>query len=203
MTKILLVVEGEADVLAAPLLVRRVLHEVIKQFGWEVFTQRRKDIEHLRSRDWYNFNRYLKAAYNEGAPILWMLDADDGCPVDLARQFYSMAAATPVRQPLAFAFWHREYETMFLHSPSAIQSKYALDKCPAPPVPPEKCRGAKEWISKQLPAGLTYKERVDQPALSSVVDLSLLRANYKSYAHFERCILWLTSQLSPAVYPTP
>ncbi len=201
MKRILLVVEGDGEVQAAPILARRVLHELHNGYEWDFDLHKRKDIAHLQANEWSNLRRYLAAAFNENMPILWMLDCDDGCPVDHARQFYSQVRNVELRQPLAFVFWVREYEAMFLYDRETLANKLDVRKFSDIPEKPEVRRDVKGWISAQLPSGRTYKPMVDQAALSASVDLKKLSKGYHSFRHFERALLWLTHQQIPSLYP--
>lgn len=202
MKKILLVVEGDGEVQAGAILVRRVLHELHGLFEWDVETQRRRDYSHLRANNWANFRRYLSSAFHEKAPILWMLDCDDNCAVEVVKELSQEATNIGVRTPLAFALWVREYETMFLHDLDSVRERFRLSKIEQLPRDPESKRGAKEWLNSQMPRGQIYKERIDQSSLSAVVDLQRLQANYKSFQHFERALLWLADRTEPGIYPT-
>lgn len=200
MKKLLLVVEGESDVSAAPHLMRRVLSDVCGRYDCQVETHRRKDIAHLRANDWANLKRYLLAAFLEEMPVLWMLDCDDGCAVTIVGEMYRQAALVGVRQPLVFCLWVREYETMFLYDPRNVAKKLGIPEFVSPQVPEQK-RGAKELLSAAMPRGHAYKERFDQLPLTAVLDLDRLRNNYRSYRHFENAVKWLVDQSEPSLYP--
>lgn len=200
MPRILLIVEGEGEVAAAPILARRVLGELYGVYGWEFDVQRRKDIEHLRARGWEHFRRYLAAAYYEELPILWMLDCDDGCVIDYLKAIYEQVPTVGIRQPLAFCFWVREYETMFLYDPDHVREKLGIDQLNVP-SPPESKRSAKEHISAQMPPDRSYSPRIEQPALTAILSLQDVREKYHSFRHFEKALNWLIQQQGPGLYP--
>jgi hypothetical protein len=199
-SRILLVVEGEGEVSAAPILARRVLGELYGIYEWDFEVQRRKDIEHLRARGWEHFKRYLAAAFHEKLPILWMLDCDDGCAIEHLKELYEQARAVGVRQPLAFCFWVREYETMFLYDSEGVGRKLEIDQLSVP-NPPESKRSAKEHIDAQMPADRSYSPRIEQPALTAILSLQKVRERYRSFQHFENALNWLIQQSDPGLYP--
>jgi hypothetical protein len=199
MQKLLLIVEGEGDASAAPILVRRVMAELFGVYDLLIEVQRRRDINHLRANDWAHFKRYVQAAFYEGCPILWLLDADDECPVALAGTMYQIVESIGVRQPFSVGFWVREYETMFLYDKKMLVH-FLGDKVKIDVGDPEMIRGAKEWLSSKLPRGEIYKARVDQSRLTAMVNLQALKASYRSFQHFEKVLNWLLSHNQPVVY---
>lgn len=200
MSRILLIVEGDGEVEAAPVLARRVLRELYGIYNWSFETHRRRDIAHLKANQWANFRRYLEAAFIEGVPILWMLDCDDGCVIELVREMQTQARNVSIRQPLAFCMWVKEYETMFLYDPACLRQRLAIPDFQAP-VKPDGKRGVKEPLNSQMPSGRCYKERLDQPALSAKVDLGKLQSEYRSFQHFAKSLHWLVHQNMPDLYP--
>lgn len=201
MKKILLVVEGQGDSLALPVLTRRLLHERFEIFDYAIDHQRRRDISHLKANNWAHFRRYLEAAYNEECRILWTLDADDDCAWEVAAEITRIVDAGPPRQPFAVALWVREFETLFLHDIGNTRETLELPDETDSPADPEGIRGAKGWISKQLPHGQIYKEMVDQPRLAASLDLALLENESRSFRHFANTLQWLIRQECPAAYP--
>lgn len=201
MPSILIIAEGEGDIASAPVLCRRLLGEFYGNYEWTFVTHRRGGISHLRGSSCANFKRFLQAGFMERMPILWMLDNDENiCARTLIQEFYDQAAAVGVQQPVAFALWTREYETMFLYDPEFIAAKLGIPDIDIPEEP-ESRRGVKELLNKQMPTGFGYKERINQPSLTAGVNLVKLRENYESFQHFERALLWLTKQERPELYP--
>lgn len=201
MQNILLVVEGEGEVEAARVLASRVLVERNQLYDWSFVTHRRGGITNLQASEWGNFRRFLLAAYKEDMPILWMLDNDEGvCARALIKEFYAQIYSVGIRQPLAFSLWKREYETLFLYDSENVSKKLGCAEITVL-EDPERKRGVKEFLSRQMPTGQSYKERINQPSLTTVIDLEKVHRNYSSFRHFERALLWLTNQVMPELYP--
>ena len=201
MSSMLIIVEGEGDIDAAPLLCRRILGELHGAYDWTFVTHRRGSVANLRANSCTHFKRFLQAGYKEGMPILWMLDNDENdCARSLVSEFYEHVNSVGVQQPLAFCLWTREYETMFLYDPEYVATKLVIQELIIPDSP-ENRRGAKELLSKQMPHGQGYKERVNQPSLTAGISLEKLKKNYRSFQHFERALIWLTQRVRPELYP--
>lgn len=201
MQEILLVLEGYGDVRAAPVLVRRVLGELHGIYPSTIETHRRGGLAHLRANDWAHFRRFLSTAFTERMPVLWMVDNDDGiCARTLLQEMYKHAQSVGIRQRLAFCFWYREYETMFLYDPATVSKTLGIANL-AVPERPDNLRASKELISRAMPSGYAYKETINQSQLSAVIDLELVKSRYKSFQHFESALRWLASDITPEIYP--
>jgi hypothetical protein len=201
MKELLLVVEGHGEVSAAPLLVRRLLAERLDIHYCDIETQRRRDIGHLRARDWVNFRRYVDAAYNEERPILWLLDCDDDCAKEIVHELTQQVATTNPRQPIAFALLPCEYETMFLYDIEAAKDSLPIAAAVAGPDNPKNIRGAKGWLDRHMPPGQIYKETVDQVKVTSRLNFELLEREYRDFRHLVSALRWLSRQTHPLVYP--
>lgn len=198
--KITCIVEGHGEVQAAPILLRRTLQEIFSINSAEIVPQRRQGINALEASNWANFKRYLATAYYEESPILWMLDADDFCPCDKLRDIYSAALEMEVQQPIGFCFWHREFETIFLHDTNALSKTLKCAPIPGPESP-QAIRDAKRWISSQFPPNSCYKETLHQAKITSRLDFDLLSECYNDFRHYLRVVEWLISTTEPSIYP--
>ena len=201
MNRLLLIVEGQGEQGAAPVLARRVLHELHEKYEWVIpRPHRRWGIKQLQSNNWEKLKRFLSVAFKEEAPVLWMLDCDDGCAIEWMKEIYAALAGVPLKQPLAFALWIREYEAMFLYDFDCTKTQLDIRSDCEPLAEPDAKRGVKDWISNQMPKNRIYKETIHQEALTGRIDLPGLR-DYRSFRHFEKALLWLTEQTQPALYP--
>jgi len=63
------------------------------------------------------------------------------------------------------------------------------------PAAPEEIRGAKEWLSNQMPPTRGYSSTTDQPALAAVVDIESAR-RADSFDKFYREVVALVKTLS-------
>ena len=189
MTKILPIVEGDGDLKAVPELLRRVLHERLERYDVQVLpAQKRNELPKVRQE----FRRYYLTALKEDAPILWVLDFDCVDCIDHAREreeLLSQARAIDPRGRLEIVFMVKEFESLFLHDASVLQAAFPeFDDELELPAHPEAIRGAKEWISKNLPKGHAYKPTVDQVRLCAKLNLARLQQTSNSYARFEMAV---------------
>lgn len=187
-----LIVEGDGDATAVPVLVRKILakHQL---FNVQLTTpQISGDVHKSRKR----FSDFLRYALKRQCPILWILDCDDkeiGCPVAHVAHFQTMLQSTYFSgmQPIEFAFFVQEFESLFLAEMSALRLFYQL--------PPDlkivsnvaTRRDAKGEISKLLPKTRSYKETIDQAKITSKLDLDTCAQVSRDYRHLESALLRL------------
>ncbi len=187
-------VEGDGDVLAIPVLLRKLLHE--KQlFDVEILKpKRRGDLNSVQGR----LRDYLLDASHEDCLILWVLDFDSKnhkCVVETAQNLERSFEEILPNYPAKVCFIVKEYESLFLANPAALKTVFpALDSSKIP-LEPESPRGCKELISKALPRGTAYKERIDQEKITAHLNLETLRQNSTSFRHLEKTINELLAAL--------
>jgi hypothetical protein len=179
MSRLLPIVEGVGDLQAAPLLLRRLLHEVHRRFDVEVLPAQRRGEWPTVKR---NFERYYRAALIEQAPIVWMLDFDcEECVDHDAERAWALneAATLDPRGRVEIVFMVKEYESIFLWDEESLRLAFPELRSPAElPVDPELVRDAKGWITSALPKGRAYKPTTDQARLTARIPIQdLLHAS--------------------------
>lgn len=148
------------------------------------------------------------------AGLLILRDEDDGCPAVVGPDLGRVLAKQRLPFPAAVVLAHREFESLFLASMKSIAGRplsgpggLARAGWPEKAIflgNPESKRGAKEWLSAQLPRGRRYKPSVDQLPLTRMVDLDLVRESGLAwFGTLERALRFLAeNDGSPgAVYP--
>lgn len=195
-----LVVEGYGEQGASQLLIRRVLQERFGDYISKLLRpQRRTSIPALLAREGEALVRFQRVAEVDGDSVLWLLDHDDGCPLDSLRSAYAILQRSGVRKPTGIAFLHREYESLFLEDAGCCADYYG--------VPAERFhagrlgRDAKGHISRTLPRGTIYKPTVDQSPLTARLDLARLEVASRSYRHLEAVLRWLCDEAATGLYP--
>ena len=164
------IVEGPGDVKAAPVLLRRVLHERMGKYHVAVKKPKlARGKPNLSTR----FEEFLGHAKRTPgcAAILVMLDADKDCPKELGAQLAQRARDAGVGVPIAVVCAKREYENWFLASDEGFTGDV------------EEYSGAKEWLTHKTPRGLAYKATRHQPSLSGTMDID---AALKASRSFQR-----------------
>jgi len=184
--RLLPIVEGAGDVSAVPVLLRRLLAhhnlhsiEVLRPYRFGEVTKVAK-----------NFRRYVLTAAKEGAPILWTIDCDDGCAVEWVRTLEEQIPAE-LSVPIAFAFFVKEYESLFLAEKKCLISQLGVPANATFPQDPESIRGAKQYISSLTPNGVAYKETVHQARLTGHLDIDEARRTSRSFRHLEKVLIEL------------
>lgn len=198
MTAILPLVEGDGDLQAVPELIRRIaiLHE-----AYDVSVLRphkRGDLPKVLN----NFERFFEAAViDENSGILWIMDFDcDFCDDVIEQETSLRDRANRLRPgyPFEVCLLVKEYESLFLHDPKALQKTFPTWPPDASlPTHPEEIRDAKGWISKTLPKGIAYKPTTDQKRITAQLDLLHLRKHSPSFGRLEACVLNLISKGKP------
>lgn len=180
------IVEGHGEVLAVPVLLRRLAAEV-----FQCRIDIRKPIRLPKQKLLKNgeLERALDLAIQKGegpCGILILIDADDDCPSTVGRDLIERAARARADANLQVVLAKAEYESWFL---GAIESLRQVNQPQPPNFAPqnvEQIRGAKEKLSELL--NMFYSETVDQAALTSRMDLSLARLNCASFDKFCRAV---------------
>ena len=78
-------------------------------------------------------------------------------------------------RPIRVVMAKVEYEAWFLAAAHSIAGRREIDPGTTAPPEPESIVDAKGWLTNRMPAGRSYRETLDQPALTSVFDLTSAR----------------------------
>lgn len=173
-------VEGEGDVAATPILLRRILAKM-ERYDWTATRaiQVRSLANFVNRLD--DFLGYVEQDANSAGALV-LLDLDDGCPRAAAYELTERLRAYNAAFPIVVVFAHREYEAWFLASMWSLSlnagiSEQHLDY----PGDPEARRDAKGWISKQMGAGRAYKESINQPQFTHRMSMRRAYARSRSF----------------------
>jgi hypothetical protein len=174
--KTFVVVEGQGEETAVPVLLRRlkVEHGVsVELVGrpWREPRNRMMKKEHL--------GPILQVARARAEAVLLILDADDDCVVELAGLARTVAdeVATGLRVVVVAAV--REFEAWFLAGAHSLRGKRGLPVDLERPANAETIRDAKGWLSERMRN--RYSPTLDQPALTAVLDLAEAQAHSRSF----------------------
>ena len=119
------IVEGQGDVAAVPLLLRRLRDEAQ---AWRLGVGRphRRRRTELVKKDSLQRTVRVAALRDDCAGILILFDADDDCPAELAPTLQEWAREAAGSRPCAVVLANREYEAWFLASIEALRGKAAI-----------------------------------------------------------------------------
>jgi hypothetical protein len=205
MSRLVLFVEGDEDVEAAPVLVGRLWAELPPELqGCFIDTKpfRVGNITHLTGRVAENWQRYLRAASarKDFGGVLLLLDAEvledgGGCAVEAARSLAAAAieAGGGNLFSVAVVFFRKEYESLLIASYPFLPGRREGVSLPENvEVAP---RGAKEWLKKNLDGG--YKEREDQVRLTRAINFEHLRMqSIRSFRRLEHALTELATAIA-------
>lgn len=164
---------------AVPLLLRMILQHH-QWFDWSVAPPKKARGLSALKRKLGSFIRYAEKE-RDCSGILILLDLDDGCPKHEARDLAEQARQLRSSSPIAVAFAHREYEAWFLASLATIAGSYGLPPDLVYNGDVEGRRGVKEWLTRQMPRGQSYKETIHQAKFTSRIDLDHARRRSRSF----------------------
>lgn len=188
MRKLHLLVEGAGDAQAAPVLLRRLLHETHGRYDWLVESKHVMQVHSLvrLQKDLYKYIEHLRGKDCDGAMIL--LDLEDQLPCQEAPALAeAIAALQPLPFPVVVVFACKEYEAWFLASMASLAAGSALFADGLTyPNDPEAKRGAKEWLDRHMPT-TKYKEVLHQEQFTYLLDFEQARCAL-SFCRLERAL---------------
>jgi hypothetical protein len=172
MTSVATIVEGDGEVAALPVLLRRLGEWRTPGVHAQVLAPIRVHRDRFLNRD-EEFHRHLLLAAGkcgEDGWILVLLDADDDCPAKLARHTLERARACVPHRRVSVVLANREYEAWFIAAAESLDGQRGFSFNPRDVIEAELPRDAKGWIKARM-AGGAYRETTDQPAFSARMDL--------------------------------
>ena len=194
-------VEGQGDVAALPPLLGRILLEMYNRSDVVVGQGRNMVVKtNGRSNLESSLDKFLDHAQSrpDCGAILILLDADDDCPVTLARHLWQRCQEIGTRCPVQVVCAHREYESWILASLETIRDRAGIPDNASFAGDADAVPNPKQWLTDRMGRGQAYKETTDQPSLSSRIDLEL-QANSRSF----RRLCHAVEQLLEAAGPAP
>lgn len=181
--KVASIVEGDGEVAALPLLLRRVSHWLTPGLDVDILVPIRVSRDRFLNREEELRRHLLLAAAKCGDDgwILILLDADDDCPKEMGATLLKRASLYVPHKPIAVVLANREYEAWFLASAQSLHGKRGLVLTKNDvEVDAERPRDAKGWLSKRIALG-RYSEIRDQPAFSALMNLEQAFGGSRSF----------------------
>jgi Domain of unknown function (DUF4276) len=166
------VVEGDGEVAALPVLLRRLVAWRTPGEVVSVLPPIRVARDRFLSRDG-ELQRYTRLAAQKSGPDGWvlvLLDADDDCPAELGPSILARCRAAVADRRISVVLANREYEAWFIAAAQSLDGHRGLRIDPGEAADAETPRDAKGWIRRRMP-GRSYGETTDQPAFSAAMDL--------------------------------
>jgi hypothetical protein len=190
------IVEGQSEEISVPILLRRVLHEILEV--WDVEVAKPFRVKRNRVVKEGELERAIEQAGRRGdnpGAILVLLDTDpDDCPVNIAASLRERAAnATGL--PIAVVMANLEFEAWLLGSKESLRGHCGIRVDATAPNNPEGIRGAKGQLSRNMGQGRRYIETVDQPALCAKIDIASCRQRCPSFRKLLKDVEYLVKEM--------
>jgi hypothetical protein len=170
------IVEGDGDVAALPVLLRRMAHATGMfdvSIPMPIRTRRDRFLNRDDERRRIVGIAALKA--RDGGGILILLDADDDCIADRVAKLSGELAGILGGTACAIVFAKREFESWFIAAIDSLRGRRGIRQDAATPNAPEDIRDAKGWLRGQMSRPSRYSETIDQPALANLFDWQAAR----------------------------
>ncbi len=172
--KVGVIVEGHGEVLAAPILLRRILQELAPTLNPSILPPHRVPRGLLVKEEGLKPAIELMARkVGDDGRILVLLDADKDFPCILGPRLLTQARTYRPDRDISVVIARCEYEAWFLASAASLRGHRKLPETLNPPPRPEDIRDAKGWLDERMADG--YSETLDQPALTSLFNLTEAR----------------------------
>ncbi len=174
--RVIPIVEGDGECDAVPVLIRRIALDIDPGFVPRVLPPLRVPADKLRKPRELERAVKLAALKLQGqGGILILVDCDDGCPAHEGPDLLEKAQQIRPDIQITVVLAKKEYEAWFLAAAESLRNKKGLPSDLSSPEQPEEIRGAKEWLSRQMPSGVRYSETSDQAALTARFDMAVAR----------------------------
>jgi hypothetical protein len=182
MIQIASIVEGDGEVVALPVLLRRMAAEWLPTTAVNPLPPIRVRRDRFLAREDEFRRQLLLAAAKSGEEgwILIVLDADDDCPARLGRQIHDRAQPYVAHRRLSVVLANREFEAWFIAAAHSLDGVRGFSPFQGEVVQAEVPRDAKGWMRERM-SGKVYRPVLDQPAFAACIDLRQAAANSRSF----------------------
>jgi len=172
--KLGLIVEGHGEVVAVPVLVRRLAAELDLTTAFEIVPPFRLARGKLvKQSELERAVELMARKVGPGGPLLILLDADDDCPASLGTQLRGWAEAARADRSIAVVVAAREFEAWFIAAVGSLGGVCGIPSGLAAPPDPEAIRDAKGWLALRASSG--YAPTADQVVLATRFDWTAAR----------------------------
>lgn len=190
MSRVVAIVEGDGEVAALPVLLRRLAQWRTPELYVEVPPPIRVAKDRFLNRS-DEFSRHLQLAAakcGEAGWILVLLDADDDCPAEKGAAIWARAKRIVPHRRIGVVLANREYEAWFIAAAASLTGcrGFVFQQADAD-VDAEVPRNAKGWMAQRM-GGAGYHETTDQAAFSAVLDLNAAFERSRSFRKL--CTEW-------------
>ncbi|HEX2722614.1 MAG TPA: DUF4276 family protein [Gemmatimonadaceae bacterium] len=187
MTRLGLIVEGEGEVAALPVLVRRTAEAEGRTI--HALRPHRRSRSSLVLRD--ELKNSIEALHRIEHPgaVLVVIDADSDCAKELGPELATRAQRSDL--PTAVVIAEVEFETWFLYAAESLRGANALKSDALAPENPLEIASAKDWLTRHMHVA-PYSPTRHQAAFTARIDLAAARRS-RSFAKPHRKVCRLSS----------
>ena len=184
MGSLIVIVEGDGEVEAAPLLLRRILHE---HFDRADFTQFKSKNAHGRENLLKpgGLEKYLNYARIDGCDgLVVLLDSEvehKNCPPGLARSLSQRAKNLGLPFPVVIVCAAAMYEAWFLASIHTLADNFDLPPDTVFDGDVEQVNNPKNWLTNYMTRTSIYKETTHQVSMTAAIDMLAVQKNSRSF----------------------
>ena len=186
MPKIIPIIEGQGEIDAVPTLLYKIWHD-LQQWPWQVGKP-------FRANSLGRLKKYLASLLRKASnrkdcrALLILLDLDDGCAVETAKQLAEEIRKLNLAQPVAIVFAVREYEAWFLASLPTIVGHHSLPSDLIYEGDVEGKRDVKGWFAKRMLPSKRYNPTTHQKLFTSLIDVELAYEHSRSFRRLYHAI---------------
>ncbi len=198
--KLIPVMEGYGEVNALALLLRRLLHEKFARYDINIGSGPEGTVRASgRGQLEKDLARSLRYARRKPdcAGILVLIDADTDCPLDLAENLRRQCDASGVNVPVEIVCAKEEYKVWFLASIDTVRIHANISSDRSPVTPVEEISSPKSWLTRNMPAGHSYKPTVHQEDLTACIDLQIAYEKSRSFRRLCHALEELVAAITP------
>jgi hypothetical protein len=171
--RIVCIVEGHGEVEALPILLRRLRDRIAPGLPLEVPKPIRVPKSSLLIDE--ELKKYVELAARQlldpTDAVLLIVDADDDPACTLGPRLLRVCLSVRPDRLFSVVIATREYEAWFLAAAVSLRGRRGLARDLEPPKDPEAVGDAKGWLTRHNVEGRSYKETLDQAALTAVFDI--------------------------------
>jgi len=191
MISIASIVEGDGEVAALPILLRRLAAELEPTAVVNLLQPIRVRRDRFLKKEEEFRRQLLLAAAKSGEQgwILIVLDADDDCPKTLGIDIRQRAQQHVPHRKVSVVLATREFEAWFIAAAASLNGARGFSMAPNEQIQAETPRNAKGWMRERMKGG-TYSEILDQPAFAAKFDIQQALENSRSFRKL--CKEWRT-----------
>lgn len=183
------IVEGDGEVVALPLLLRRLATWRTPEIYPDVPAPIRVRRDRFINRE-DEFRRHLLLAAAKAGDEGWvliLLDSDDDCAVQSSEQLFARAQLVIPHRRVSVVMAVREYEAWLIAAAGSLNGHRGFSFEENQAVAAEVPRDAKGWLKDRM-ASRAYGETTDQPAFTALMDLEEAHTNSRSFRKL--CAEW-------------